>query len=434
MATAPPRAQDARVQVAYFYKPPLDGTPARVLAHHAQLIILTQNDEAYAARLRRDGYRGAILQYVNGGEVEGPGPYFRRPRQCDRDYRPYQYSLADRRGVFCGEINPHERWFLHGPTGRRILNTYRSGDGVMRTNYAMNPAAPGWRRFAAGHLSSYRRLGYDGLFLDNIALGRAGLEHEEHGPKGVREFASDAAWRRAMAGFLAAVRRAVGSAPLWANLTHDSGGAHSWRRYLPYLNGLMVEDFLFGWRGYPLAPAGRESQWAQIRAALQAGHSVLLVAQGGRWDRARLRLALAGYWLLAPPPGKSRLYFRYGDAQDLAYRAWWWYAAYDRSPGRPLGPARHRGTCWWRPFAASVIRLQLVPLRTERCSRPPRDSAAGRCRLVALRSRRRIRARPFHPSTRLAAERPGSTAGSPAPWDPRAEMAKAAGRDARRRR
>lgn len=357
----PPEAKG--VQVAYFYKPPLDGTPARFLARHFSLIILTENDEGYARQLRQDGYRGRILRYVDAGEVEGPGPYWRRPRQCDRAYQPYQYSLADRAGIFCRDINPHENWFLHDPQGRRILSRFRSAGGIWRTNYAMNPAAAGWRRFAAGRLQAERRLGYDGIFLDNIALSRAGWLADEAGPRGIRKFRNDAAWRRAMAGFLAAIHRALGPVPIWANLTHDPNTPGDWRSYLPDLNGVMVEDFLFGWRSYALDPRGRRGQWENIRMALAAGHSVLLVAQGGREQHCRLRTALAGYWLLRPQPEpRARLFFRYADAGDGAYRTVWWYRLYRQSPGRAMGPARRHGGSWERRFTDGTVRLDLRSL------------------------------------------------------------------------
>lgn len=352
------------VRVAYFYKPPVDGTPASFIAGHFALIILTQNDEGYARQLRGDGYTGLILRYVDGGEVEGPGPYWRRPRQCDRRYQPYQYSLADRAGIFCREINPHETWFLHDQTGLRLLSRFRSAGGIWRTNYAMNPVSSGWRHFAARRLRQERRLGYDGIFLDNIALSRAGWLAGESGEKGIREFATDAAWRSAMAGFLSFLRTTLGPMPIWANLTHDPNTPGDWRSYLPSLNGVMVEDFLFGWRTYALAAAGRRGQWANIRSALTRGQSILLVAQGAPDDQARLRAALAGYWLLRPPPGaRARLFFRYADAGNRAYRTVRWYPLYDRSPGQPRGPARRRAEGWQRRFAAGLVSLDLASLR-----------------------------------------------------------------------
>ncbi|MGH9491398.1 MAG: putative glycoside hydrolase [Terriglobales bacterium] len=351
------------VATAYFYKPPLDGTTAQFIARHFTLVILTENDQGYARQLRRDGYRGLILQSVDGGEVEGPGPYWRRPRHCDCNYRPYQYSLADQRGMFCRQINGHEAWFLHDLEGRRILSRFRSAGGIERTNYAMNPAARGWRRFAARRLKADRRLGFDGVFLDNIALSRAGWLGKVAGAKGVREFATGAAWRRAMAGYLDYLRGALGSEAIWANLTHDPGTADAWRRYLPALNGVMVEDFLLGWRSYALPVAAREAQMIKVRRALAAGRSVLLVAQGGRRQGQRLRAALAGYWLLRPRPGAAgHLYFRYADANDLAYRTVWWYPLYTRSPGAPRGPARRVGAVWRRRFAAGWVRLNMATL------------------------------------------------------------------------
>src|SRR6185312_13997271 len=103
---APP-APAARV--AYFYKPPQDGTSAGFLLTHA--------DEPYMAQLRRAGYAGPILQVTAANEAEGPGPYANAHARCDASYPTYQRTVADRNGVFCRELHPHEDWFLHNLRG-----------------------------------------------------------------------------------------------------------------------------------------------------------------------------------------------------------------------------------------------------------------------------------------------------------------------------
>jgi len=325
--------------LAYFYKPPSDGTSAAALAARFQLVILTHADEPYMAELRAAGYRGPILQYIAANEAEGPGPYASAQAACDRAYPTYQRTVADRVGVFCASIHPHEDWFLHNLGGERLWSRYESANGVWRTTYLMNPASRGWRRFLIARLRQYRQLGFNGFFLDNVALSRAGLEREPDDRGGVREFPDDASLRRAEITYLADLRRSLPGVPIWANLIHDPGTPDSWDGYLALLDGVMVEDFALGWNASPLVADARLAQARKIEAALARGLNVIAVLQGKRDDRARLGFGLALRDALAPPPGsRARLYFRYNDAFDQDYRTVWWSPEEAAPPPAALGP------------------------------------------------------------------------------------------------
>lgn len=356
-------AQAAGPRLAYFYKPPLDGTTAGFLAHHYDLIILTHADEAYRDQLRRAGYTGMILQNLAANEAEGPGPYANHQAHCDDSYQPYQRTAVDEPGMFCHEVHRHEGWFLHNRNGQRLYAHTRSANGVWRTTYAMNPGSRGWQQFLIGRLRAYRRLGYDGFFLDNVALSRYGLLHEPVNHGGLQEYATDEDFRRAELSYLAALRHAFPEVPLWANLVHDPGTPGNWMPYLHDLNGMMVEDFATGWKDYPL-PSGELGQQLQnIQQALAAGKDVIAVAQGLRDDQQRLEMALACYWLL----DNGHLYFRYADAFDWAYRKVWWYRQYQFDPGIPLTPLRASATQWSRRYPSGVI---LVDFSTRRANLP----------------------------------------------------------------
>ncbi|HWG38893.1 MAG TPA: putative glycoside hydrolase [Terriglobales bacterium] len=325
--------------LAFFYRPPSDGTPVAAIAAHFQLVILTHTDEPYMAELRAAGFRGPILQYIAANETEGPGPYPNARARCDRRYPTYQRTVADRVGVFCASIHPHEAWFLHNLAGARLWTRYQSANGVWRTTYLMNPASSGWRRFLIARLKQYRQLGFSGFFLDNVALSRAGLEREPADRGGVREFPAQAGLRHAELAYLAALRRSFPGVPLWANLIQDPGTPASWDGYLPFLDGVMVENFALGWNGSPLDPASRIAQARKIAAALARGVHVIAVMQGKRNDSARLAFGLALRDALAPPPGsRAQLYFRYNDAFDEDYRTVWWSPAAAAPPPPPLGP------------------------------------------------------------------------------------------------
>ncbi|MGH9481312.1 MAG: putative glycoside hydrolase [Terriglobales bacterium] len=358
-------------QLAYFYKPPLDGTSAAFLASHFQLIILTHGDERYLAQLRAAGYRGLVLQYIAANETEGPGPYANAQARCDLAYPAFQRTVADRDGVFCRAIHPHEDWFLHNLAGARLLTRLRSADRVWRTTYLMNPASSGWRAFLIARLRQYRRLGFDGFFLDNLDLSRAGLLRQPTTRGGVAEFSTDARYRAAETAYLAALRSAFPGVPIWANLTHDPYQTGGWRAYLPALDGVMVENFGLGWPRRPLTAAALAAQLANVRAVLAQGKGVIAVVQGAQHDSARLQTGLDLYRSLlwrqpgdapstsgrplpgieARPPSDQRerprqkvashpargpLYFRYADAFDHDYRTVWWFPAYTKvAAGKP---------------------------------------------------------------------------------------------------
>jgi hypothetical protein len=288
--------------------------------------------------------------------VEGPGPYANRSAPCDFNHEPQQKTVGDERGLFCRSIHPHESWFLHNDKGERLYTIYRAGNDV-RLWYYMNAGDRDWQRFFASKLYSYiGRLRYEGFFLDNIHLSRNALLNDPDNRGGVAEYRNDDTYRAAVLGLLREVRGRIGRRPLWANLVNDPGGLHSWDPYFKYLDGIMVEDFATGWRGLEMSERDRREQLEKIRDALAKGESIIGVAQGGRNETDRLRLALAAYWLLA----NGRMYFRYADWKEKAYRTIWWYPEYESSPGPARGPLTARDDLWRREFQGGEVRLDLA--------------------------------------------------------------------------
>lgn len=349
--------------LAYFYKPPVallgaaSSDPARFLAQHYQLIILSHGDEAYRDRLRAAGYHGPLLLYIAPNEAEGPGPYANAQAACDARYPTYQRTVVDRVGAFCHDVHPHEDWFLHDGDGRRLWDRYQSANGVWRTTYEMNPAAGGWRDYLLHRLRQYRAAGWgDGFFFDNLDLSRRRFLHQAAG-SGLREFASDERWRAAEAGLLAGLRRALPGVPLWANLTEDPDTDPSWDAYLPALDGLMVEDFALGWRRSPLAAAARRRQYGRLRRAHAQGKALLVVAQGGREDCRRLQFTLALASTLAD--GGAPVYYRYNDAFTDDYRQLWWQPEYAAPLPAPGGAATAGDGRLRRAYAGAWLQLNL---------------------------------------------------------------------------
>ncbi|HKP53924.1 MAG TPA: putative glycoside hydrolase [Chloroflexia bacterium] len=340
--------------LAWFHKPP-DGSSAKTVAAEHRYIHLTgPSDIPFMEELRAAGFKGPIYTYVTAYAVEGPGPYRDASAACDANYTPYDNNVAWEKGDFCKYIHPNEAWFLHNGKGERLVEDYF---GTQRYTYVMNPSHPGWRDFSYSRLVYARdHWGYDGLWLDNLDLDLGRTTREAKNSDGrVREFASDNAWRDAMAGWLAGLRERLGDWPVWANMVGGQLGPGAWDAYAPYLDGAMDESFavrwLDGWRtdGEWLAQMDRAEQW------IQSGKGLVMVGQGARDDKERLLYTLASYMLVANGSSSFR-YTRF----DSYYDALWLYPEYETALalGAPTGQRTEvsRGV-WRREFVGGYVEV-----------------------------------------------------------------------------
>ena len=160
--------------LAWFHKPPEDGTTPQQLAEQSSYIHLTgPADIPFRNQLRDAGYKGPIFTYTTMNSVEGPGPYTDSSAACDASYTPHDNQLAFYSGDFCKYIHGNESWFLHNSAGSRLVDDY-FGSG--RFSYVMNPADPGWRAFAIERLKLMKdEWAYDGIWLDNVDVTDHGL-------------------------------------------------------------------------------------------------------------------------------------------------------------------------------------------------------------------------------------------------------------------
>ncbi len=345
-------AAPVRVQEAYFYKPPRDGTTAEALAARADLIILTRTDEPFRDAVRAAGYPGIILQYMLAAEVSGPVDAVRADAPCNPDHRPWRNQAAFRVGEFCDLIHPNDDWFLHNGRGERLYTNWPGHTGYF---YHMNPASPGWRAFLIDRLRQALEgddrepaLGYDGIFLDNVALSLWKLRRQTSASDGVvREFDSDEAYRTAWIGLLAEISDALRPTwPVWANLIVDSG--RGWTDYLPYLDGVMVEAFATGWQNQ-VQPNEWERGLAQAEEVLRQEKGYLAVVQAK--DSSLLPFTLASYFLIADG---RHAFFRYAERGD--YAIFPHYALLDASLGAPKGPRyRQNDGTWRRDFTNGYV-------------------------------------------------------------------------------
>jgi hypothetical protein len=346
------RASTPSVKQGFFYTPPTDGTSAATMAAKASFVVLTDGGESYRDSLRAHGFDGPILQYFVSAEVEGPGPYANASAACDASYVPLRNQVTDRVGDFCTLVHPNESWFLHNGAGQRLYGYWGS-----RIYYHMNPASTGWRTFALQRMSAdllgsatQDRLGYSGIFLDNVELSLVKARTQLANSDGtVREFSSDADFRNAWAGYLSALRGTLRAAgPMWANMISDPNEGNSWDLYLQHLDGGMFEAFATGYNG--LTPAKWENNIRQVESALRAGKGVLTVGRGTKGDTTKQTLALASY-LLVSDGGNA--FFRYGNSSS--YGQWWQYPNYDVALGAPLGGRYESGSTWRRDFECGYV-------------------------------------------------------------------------------
>lgn len=342
--------------LAWFHKPPSDGTTPQQLAANLSYIHLTGTaDIPYRNRLRAAGYTGPIYTYTAADGVEGPGPYRNSSDACQVGYTGFDNNLAFNTDDFCKYIHPHESWFLHNGKGDRLVEDYF---GTGHYAYLMNPADPGWQAYAQDRLLFIKNnWGYDGIWLDNVdlTLDRA-YNEAQNGDGAVQEFAGDGEWRAAMAQYLAGIRAKLGNYPLWANIVGGDITADSWDVYAPYLDGAMDESFGVRWLDNWETPEQWEGQLERSEKWLAAGKGLIAVGQGTQSDQQRQLFTLASYLLIAQP---NQAFFRYTNAASY-YDALWLYPNYDaaRALGTPLGPRQQTSPgVWTRQFTGGSVEV-----------------------------------------------------------------------------
>lgn len=344
--------------LAWFHKPPQDGTtPGQLAAQNRYIHLTGQSDLAFRDKLRASGFTGPIYSYVLADGVEGPPPSSDNS-ECSYSRQPNDNNVAWSSGDFCNYLNAHESWFLHNSKGQRLADNYFDKG---RWTYLMNPADPGWQQFSYQRLRQLRdNLGYDGIWLDNLDLDlqrmTTGVTNADGG---VQEYTTDAAWQQAMRGWLAGLRAQMGDTPIWANLVGGGLSAQSWDPYALYLDGAMDESFAVQWVDNWREPQDWAAQLERADRWLSSGKGLVMVGQGEKDDQQRLRFTLASYMLVAQG---EQAFFRYSRF-DSFYSALWLYPEYDtaRALGLPTGPRREVSPgLWRRDFTRGYVQVDLA--------------------------------------------------------------------------
>jgi hypothetical protein len=355
VASSPRSAPSTKnVRQAVFVNYPKD-TTMEVVAAKASFVILPRTEWRYRDNLRANGYTGKVVQYFLANEVHGPGPYSSSSSWCDSSHVPHINQVAYNKGDFCKYIHPNESWFLHNGAGKRLFSE-NSG----RIMYHMNPASSGWRSFALQRMvrdifgdSVQAKMGFDGIFLDNLAGQTYKLRKQVDNADGVvQEYGSDAAYRDAMRGYLASLSSTLRPGSLiWANMIDDYRLSKAdYMSYVDHLDGWLNEAWVVGWNSEPLSAAEWNTHLEIVEATLGQGKAALTNVQGTRYDYNRQQFGFASYLLVT---NNSKAYFRYANA--AAYGQWWQYDNYNTNLGAPKGRRYQVGSTWRRDFECGYV-------------------------------------------------------------------------------
>lgn len=236
-------------------------------------------------------------------------------------------------------------------------------------------ANPDFQRWAARRIVEHvagRSQGleypYDGLLMDNVAVGSRRMQRIDHYHQGWKYSGNHESWNEGFFAYLNRVHSALSQEGylLIANHTLDYGSDvddNYWREFLPCVDGAMTEQAL----GY-----GSERNTGEAWVRSMARHEDV-IKQGvidwwvwyppsteaeGRQD------FLYGYcsWLLIREPGLSLFQASRGDP-GYANPQPPWYEEYELPIGLPTSGRRRLGECWARDYGRA--RVVVNPTRTE---------------------------------------------------------------------
>jgi hypothetical protein len=175
-----------------------------------------------------------------------------------------------------GEINAHESWFMHDPSGQRTRSADPNDGGI----YLMDIRNPEFRAYQIQYIMKFvDTYGFDGLLWDGPPGALTGLAELDPGP----DPSAAATWHQDALTFLHEMKQALGSKLLITNstMTFDSGipGADD-SDFLAYVDGTVMEGFVHApWEPYTDVPDSTWG-WAQkiAKRNLSAGKYLFAVS------------------------------------------------------------------------------------------------------------------------------------------------------------
>ncbi len=328
---------NAPIQLAWFYRPPEDGSPMQEVAANFDDFILTHYDETYRDNLREEGKSGPFLLYLRFEVIQNPALCL-DPRYCSDEGIPWGNQVAYKLGDFDTISREHPDWFLRDADGELII----FDDSFVM----MDPGNAGWREFFLERAVEMQELyGWDGVFLDNVEA--SGDKIRRLGHSGLADYPDDRSYQAEVEAFLDYLYNGYFSPegrPMYANIIEVREPA-TWFSYLRYLDGAMDEAWGVGWPDEYFQPADWLARLERAEQSQLQGKHVVLVSQGERTDLDRQRFAFASYLLI----NNGNASFRYAN-YDGYYEQVWLYDTYNLPIGLPTGQREcvFDALCWRR--------------------------------------------------------------------------------------
>lgn len=294
--------------------------------------------------------------------------YFSGPNVSNRWNYGVPYAQAKKNG-----------WLLTDPSGHLLVSRADPSNAVGDVGSAAYQRA--WLRHVSRFLEAHHD---DGVMIDNVLADLVPLTGKESAA-----YPTQRAWEAAQMSFIRAVGSALRAQGYYV-LVNASGyvpgdpGSNDgsttvswWRELVPYVSGLMNENYQEIPDGTGKLRSSGES-WAQNWAGWQR---LVRVAQSHRRDFVGLTYGPAGD-TGAMSYGKASFLLDWnGRGGAFVYQptnsANPWNGAWTQNLGRPLGKRRRVGAGWLRRYRHGVVLLNPSPSTSQRFSLRRRYIAPG---------------------------------------------------------
>lgn len=318
------------IQLAWFHKPPDSGS-LDILSNYFDVFILTNHDEDYRDKLRSLKRNPTIYQYLLLAEIQNPD-------SCSN--HPFGNQVANQPGDFCWISQEHPDWFLLDQDGNNIM------DGRY---YFMDPGNSGYRKFWLQRAQQVQKeMGWFATYIDNAEASLSKLKRMGVVPL---KYPDDASYQYSVEGFLAYLYKNYFQPthlPVIANII-EVADKNVWFNYMQYLDGAMIEAFAVDWQDGYMSSASWNNQLELISNTLEMGKTLILVAQGNKYDINRQMFTFASYLLV----NNGLASYRYSN--DEYYGEAWLYDDYFIDIGLPSGLRYQDGKNWRRDFMNGYV-------------------------------------------------------------------------------
>lgn len=363
------------VKLAWFYKPPSDGTTAATLAARMNEIILTHRDESFLTTLRGTSWGSRdVWQYIAGAWVRGAENKQGSTATCsggDFNIQVLGNQMMWFDGDFCTYMVAQHNYFARNGANAKLYTD--AGDaGGDEWKYYLDPSSAGMRSLMnqqihralvgdpswsavndAGQVKDWSSgFGFDHIFFDEVWANLSQYTVKRDNSDGTLQgISTDAALRSAWNGFLASTRDA---ASLDGAMLGGNVEGYKDNYYNENLDMVMNETY-----GTDFSETGWDSEntvksdMDRIDIDSAAGRKIILVSQGAQANTSRFRYCMALYLQVV---NGDLVNFRYSNLSS--YAQFWDYPEYTFPIGSPTGArALVSGTSVWRRNFSNGVAL-----------------------------------------------------------------------------